>query len=238
MAKSGGFGRRGLPVSTGSAAEVNGPGTAAGRSPLLRVAGLALAVVGFAVGAWAGREAVQQMFAFRLSGELDKRMSDMERLARAKYPHLDPVEALSLYAREAAPGEVNNSKSDRERTMKAAATFMGFYHINTRSRVEHCAKLGVNIAPFTSRFERNHRREYERALAIAATVGMTEERSWKMVRSQLGAMVKADMESIARRVRKTPAGACETLVDRAEEFADKLDFATLQPQVRRILMGS
>jgi hypothetical protein len=45
----------------------------------------------------------------------------MERSA----PDLEPVEALRKYARETAPELVNNSASDRERAMRAAATFFG-----------------------------------------------------------------------------------------------------------------
>src|SRR5262249_18460484 len=118
------------------------------RSPLILGLGLLAGVLGFAGGAWIGGEAVQQLFAYQAAGQLDQRLTEMQKSARAKYPQLDPVEAVARYARETAPGFVNNSKSDRERVMKAAATFFGFYHINTRSRVEHCAKLGVDIAPF------------------------------------------------------------------------------------------
>jgi len=169
---------------------------------------------------------------------METSMGRMEREARAKYPHLDPAEALSVYARETTSGYVAASKSDRERNVKAAATFFGFYHINTRSRVEHCAALGVDIKGFARQVERLHRREYARAVAIATEAGMTEERLWSTVRSTLATMVRADMDTVARRLRTDPQGACLAVAERADEFADKLDFAALQPQVRRILMGS
>ena len=82
----------------------------------------------------------------------------MARLARTQYPDLEPVEALT-YARQVAPEFVNSSPSDRERAMRAAATFFGFYHVNTRSRVEHCGKLGVDLTLFASLIERNHQRQ-------------------------------------------------------------------------------
>src|SRR5262245_8898675 len=238
MASSSGFGRRGLPTNGG-----NNPASApsAGqppRSPLRLALGLILGIVGFAGGTWLGREAMQQFFAHRTSAEMDRRMADMERLARAKYPDLEPIDAVARYARETAPEHVNASKSERERAMRAAATFFGFYHINTRSRVEHCARLGVDIGPFARLLVRGHRREYDRALAIAADAGLTEDRLYSTIRPQLASMVKSDMEAVARRILTTPQGACQAMVMRADEFADKLDFATLQPQVRRILMGS
>jgi hypothetical protein len=54
---------------------------------------------------------------------------------------------------------------------------------------------------------------------------------------QLAAMAKADTEVIARRAIATPVGACQVLVERADEFAGKLDFATLQPQIECVLMA-
>jgi hypothetical protein len=165
-------------------------------------------------------------------------MGDMATLARAKYPDLEPVEALTKYARQAAPEFVNSSASDRERAMRAAATFFGFYHVNTRSRVEHCAKLGVDLTLFANLIVGNHHRQYNRALTIVAASGTTEDQLWDAIRPQLAAMVTADMEAIARRTMTTPVGACQVLVNRADEFAGKLDFATLQPQIDGILMGS
>jgi hypothetical protein len=238
MATSSGFGRRGLPTNGGSSPAPATPRGQPPRSPLRIALALVLGLVGFAGGTWLGREAIQQLFAHRASAEMDRRMADMEKLARAKYPNLEPIDAVSKYARETAPDFVNASKSERERAMKAAATFFGFYHINTRSRVEHCAKLGVDIAPFARLVVRSHRREYDRALAVAADAGMTEDRLYSTIRPQLASMVKADMDAVARRIFTTPQGACQAMVNRADEFADKLDFATLQPQVRRILMGS
>jgi hypothetical protein len=139
--------------------------------------------------------------------------------------------------REAAPKLVGDGASEHAPAVTAAATFFGFYHVNLRSRVEYCARLGVDITPFTSLFARNHRREYERALAIAAEAGMSEEAIWSMVRPRLALMVRSDMEAVANRLATTPRGACKAIVTRADEFADRLDFATLQPDVRRILLG-
>ena len=238
MASGNVFGRRGVRADTRTSQSPPTPTGQPPRSPLRLALALVLGVVGFAGGTWLGREAMQHFFAHRTSAEMDRRMADMERLARAKYPNLEPIDAVAKYARETAPEHVNASKSERERAMRAAATFFGFYHINTRSRVEHCAKLGVDIAPFASLIVRGHRREYDRALAIAADAGMTEDRLYSTIRPQLASMVKSDMEAVARRILTTPQGACHAMVSRADEFADKLDFATLQPQVRRILMGS
>lgn len=239
MQQSGGFGRRGVRTeASNNSPPAAAPAPAPQKSPLIVALSLVLGVLGFAGGAWFGQEAVQQLFAARASNEIDQRLADMKQAARAKYPDLDPVEALSRYARETTPAMVAASKSDRERVVKAAATFFGFYHINTRSRVEHCASLGVDIGPFARLMERNHRHEYARALAVAQDAGMTEERLWSMIRSQLDQMVRADMDSIARRIMTSPAGACQIVVDRADEFAAKLDFATMQPEVQRILMGS
>jgi hypothetical protein len=238
MSQSGGFGRRGTGTPSSSVPSASTPARSSKRSPLVLASTIILGALAFAGGVWLSRAAIQQVFAHRASATLDRQMADMEVLARAKYPHLDPIEAVSRYARETAPDMVNASKSERERTIKAAATFFGFYHINTRSRVEHCAKLGVDLAPFARAMERNHRREYNRAITVATEAGMTEERLYAMVRSQLASLVKADMEAVARRILSTPQGACQTMLNRADEFADKLDFATMQPQVRRILMGS
>jgi hypothetical protein len=241
---NGGFGRRGArhneqrSPSTPADAPKAAPSPWHTGSPLVVGLSILCGVIAFVGGSWLGREAVGQLFAWRASGQMQSSMAEMEKQARAKYPHLDPIEALSLHARETTPGFVAASKTDRERAVKAAATFFGFYHINTRSRVEHCAKHGVDIKAFAGLVERQHRMEYSRALAIATDAGMTEERLWSTVRSQLATLVKADMAAVARRLLTSPQGACRVMVERADEFADKLDFATLQPQVRRILLGS
>jgi hypothetical protein len=246
MAGNGGFGRRGVSGgAAGAAGKASppaegepGPAAGTGRSPLAIAMALVCGVIAFGGGAWLGREAITQLFTWRASAQMETNVAQLEKAARAKYPHLDPAEALSVYARETTPGYVAASKSERERNVKAAATFFGFYHINTRSRVEHCAALGVDIKGFARQVERLHRREYARAVAIATEAGMTEERLWGMVRSTLATMVRADMDTVARRLRTDPQGACRAVAERADEFADKLDFAALQPQVRRILLGS
>jgi hypothetical protein len=110
---------------------------------------------------------------------------DMERSASAKYPDLEPVEALRKYARETAPEFVNNSASDREHAMRAAATFFGFYHVITRSRVEHCAKLGVDLTSLANLIVRKHHRQYNRALTIVAASGTIENRLWNAILSWL-----------------------------------------------------
>src|SRR5262245_33235605 len=144
MAQGGGFGRRGVASQQdGDSPSASPPAGSGKRSPLLVAATVLCGVLAFVVGAWLGREVVQQAFAYRASATLDQQMADMEKLARAKYPDLHPAEAAAKYARETAPDMVNASKSERERMMKAAATFFGFYHVNTRSRVDYCAKSGV-----------------------------------------------------------------------------------------------
>jgi hypothetical protein len=100
-------------------------------------------------------------------------------------PSFVRVEALRKYARETAPEFVNNSASDRERAMRAAATFFGFYHVITRSRVEHCAKLGVDLTSFANLIVRKHHRQYNRALTIVAASGTIENRLWNAILSWL-----------------------------------------------------
>jgi len=234
MAQDVAFGRRGARAGAGDRGVA--PRVSSPRRARLRAAFMVLGVIGCGGGIMGGREAAQALFAHRTPGAID-RQADIERLARAGNRQLSTAEAVSQYAHEAAPKLVGDGASERAPAVMAAATFFGFYHVNLRSRVEYCARLGVDITPFTSLFARNHRREYERALAIAAEAGTSEEAIWSMVRPRLAMMVRTDMEAVASRLTTTPRGACEAIVTRADEFADRLAFATLQPDVRRILLG-
>lgn len=236
MSSSEGFGKRkGHNTSRATKPTAAAPTSdLAARSPVLTklLAGLALAV-GIAGGTFASR----QLFAWHHASQSEAFVDDIERKAVAAYPGLTKSEAMSRYAQEHAPAFIASSKSDQQRRANVAAMFFGFYHVNTRARVDFCNRVGVDISEFTQQFMGYHRREYERALAIAADLGLTEEKAYSMSASMLARAVTTDMQSIQQKLGVSDKGACTAMNERADQILDKLHFSTIQPEAHRHLMG-
>lgn len=239
MASNEGFGRRKTvgapPPATAPAAQAaEGAGDFAARNPVLTkvLAGLALAI-GIAGGTFVSR----QLFAWHHVSQSEAFVDDIERKALAAFPGLTKSEAMSRYAQENAPAFIASSKSDQQRRANVAAMFFGFYHVNTRARVDFCNRLGVDISEFTQQFIGYHRREYERALALAADLGLTEEKAYSMSATMLARAVTTDMQSIQLKLGVSDKGACMAMNERAEQILDKLHFSTVQPEAHHLLMG-
>ena len=247
-----GFGRRGTPSQPNTASRrPSRPGPSPALSmpisnetaakPLAINRSVVLAVVGallFVVGAFGGRELSRQLFTMAAASKVEATLSDLQKNAIARYPGMSPVEAYAKYAADTAPDFANAAPSNRKVLLKAASTFFGFYHVNTRSRVEHCKQQGVDISAFVSRFEYYHRKEYTRALAIAEQAGMAEEQLWRIVRSSLTSLVRQDMDSVASKLGTSPQQACGAMLQHADKMLDYLDFSSRLPAVHRTLMGS
>lgn len=139
---------------------------------------------------------------------------------------------------EPRPTAVAATPTRNDRVEQAVSAFFGFYHVNARSRVEHCAKHGVDISAFAERFKAKHSGVYEQAVSAANRTGFGEEQLWKLTRLNLASMVATDMAGAEDRLKSGPDGACKAMNDYAEQFVNNLDFKTIQPDAHRVLMGS
>ena len=160
-----------------------------------------------------------------------------ERSAMAT-PAVEPAPAVVAVAQRQAGSPVGADTVGKDRLDEAVSAFFGFYHVNSRSRVEHCAKLGVDITAFADRFKRKQSAVYERATAAARQSGLTEDRLWTLSRGSLASMVAADMVGAEEKLKSGADGACKAMNEYAEQFVDNLDFKTIQPAAHGVLMGS
>lgn len=205
---------------------------------VLRLAGTGLAVaVSIAFGAFLSRFAMSGASSVVQSVQLESQMSSIEAAARAKYPGLPPVEAMSKYAQEVAPARLAKLEKPSERKQHAAGVFMGFYLVNTEARVDYCAKQGVEISDFTDAFRRTNSKPYGRALTIIEASGISEEEFVSRLRRQFSSLIEKDMYEVALKTGSTVKGACQLMQKRAETFVDYLHFKTLQPEVYAALMA-
>lgn len=121
---------------------------------------------------------------------------------------------------------------------KAALSFFGFYHLNSRTRSAYCAKLGVDMAAFSAKFRQSQSLAHARATAVAQAAGLTEEQIWTQSRAELDGLIDADMEKIGRQIGMGPNGACAVMVQMADNIVPGIDFAKVMPDAHRTLMGS
>lgn len=163
-------------------------------------------------------------------------------LGLVPFPGLEPASQGTGPLRPAAVEEPKLTKvaadaPRNERIEQAVSAFFGFYHVNARARVEHCARHGVNIAAFAERFKAKHSGVYERAVSAANQTGLGEEQLWKLTRLNLASMVATDMAGAEDRLKSGPDGACKAMNDYAEQFVNNLDFKSIQPDAHGVLMG-
>ena len=153
-------------------------------------------------------------------------------------PGPEPIRPAAVEERQSTIVAAATPVPGKERIEQAVSAFFGFYHVNARSRVEHCARHGVDISSFAERFKAKHRGVYEQAVSAANRTGFGEEQLWKLTRLDLASMVATDMAGAEERLKSGPDGACKAMNDYAEQFVNNLDFKTIRPEAHRVLMGS
>jgi hypothetical protein len=169
----------------------------------------------------------------RAEGEVYK----LEREAQAKYAGIGtPTNvAMNRYASEQAKKIVAEAAPE-DRALTAAQIFIGFYLTNARARVEYCREQKIDLGNFADTFANIHYQQHERAVALLATKGTSEDDAWSTLHNALMHAVELDMGSSIGS-GTTPHDACHEIALRSSYFADQLDFARRQPEVQQALMA-
>ena len=179
-----------------------------------------------------------------VAGPLASMMSDLNQIGptiRRDAPQTAAAEAAVEPNEEPTPMQSQTAdakKAVSEEQRGAALKFFGFYHLNTRVRSGFCAKLGVDMAAFTTKFREAQHEIHTRATEVATAAGLTEEQIFADSRAELNGVIAADMEKIGGQMGMGASGGCEMMVKFADGIVPGIAFGKVMPEANRTLMGS
>lgn len=121
---------------------------------------------------------------------------------------------------------------------QAAMKFFGFYHLNTRARAAYCGNLGVDMSAFNTKFRQTQTANHQRAAAIIARSGLSEDQVYEQSRVELSSAIASEQEQIAQKMGLPAAMGCAVMVKHADKVIPGIDFAKIMPEEHRTLTGS
>lgn len=183
---------------------------------------------------WFEKRSVQKVAAVS-----EKAMADLREEAVRKNPDLSVSEALKQEAGKQMTATIEAQSGDRAKQANTAADqFWGFLLVNTRSRVDFCKELGVDISPFREAFESVHREEIARATAIYAQRGADKEKLYQILKAQLRKSTEQDMRDFAKGANTDLPGACRVVAQNGPDLANEIRFSKNLPAVHKALMAA
>ncbi len=152
-----------------------------------------------------------------------------------KNPNMPAGEAHRREAVAVSTANIAAQPNDKKRFLTAASTFMGFYLVNARERLDYCRERGVDATPFAAAFEDVHRSELAVARAGLAEAAVKEEELYKMLQPQFRKTIVEDMNDMAASQKLSVKQACELIAENGKEFAVEMHISKSQPAVYQVL---
>lgn len=202
----------------------------------MKNAGIIVILIGAAVVGLAGYEGLKwlerqnQPTAADVTATVDKVRAEAVR----QHPGVSQTDAMKKVVAAKAGATMRNTSPEQRHRIAAEAAF-GAYFMNTRVRQVHCRQLGVEIAAFSSAYERIHAAELAKAKAIYAEQQRSPEAFATLLGPAMQRMIEQDMRDIAQARRMTPEKTCAAFNDNAEAFARAIQ---LPPEIRQALLSS
>ncbi|MFL6621879.1 MAG: hypothetical protein ACJ8NR_04595 [Sulfurifustis sp.] len=150
-------------------------------------------------------------------------------------PNLPVSEAMGREAVAKTSEQLSAEGDEKTRRARAASSYFGFYLVNTRTRPEFCRQQNVDITPFVSAFEREHKAESAQARAALAAVDTDENQLFGLVEKQLKQVIVQDMNDIAASNKVSVREACQMIASNGETVAAEMHISKVQPAVYRTL---
>lgn len=119
----------------------------------------------------------------------------------------------------------------------AASSFIGYYFVNKRSRVEFCSKQGVDISAFSNEFEKVNQRELILARNILKLTQVVEDNFYQQSKESFDKVIESQMQKQANEAKISTKDLCESIKANAAVMADSLRFSKLVPMQSQILIG-
>lgn len=164
--------------------------------------------------------------------QANKDIMELRAKVQAEQPDKAPAVAMQEEAQRFADGALGGPPT-RQRHMNAAAMFLGFYWINTRTRPAFCQKYGVDITPFTSAFAEQHEPLLKRAHAVLAGTPFNAEAldrdMYPQMMPSLAVMMQDNMQYIASTYKVTLLQVCEGFRTNGPALAADLYLEKSQP---------
>lgn len=156
--------------------------------------------------------------------------------AADKHPEQMRSEAMANEANRMLNEKLSGNASQQQKLANAAGAFMGFYLINTRSRVDFCNDQGVNISSFANAITSAHTRELAKAREIMTNVAkVDDDQIYAKMGSQLRPMVLQDMQDLATAQKLNLKQACQLFADNGPAIAAEMNIRKTQPLVASML---
>lgn len=167
--------------------------------------------------------------------KLAQSIEQVKKDAVEKHPGVPVSEAMRQEAVNNASVKLNTETDEKKRLITAAGTFMGFYLVNTRERVELCREQGVDIGQFVLAFERGHLAELAKARAALSSSSASEEKLYAMLKPQLRQIIAQGMTDMSSSYKVSLKEACELIATNGATLASEMHISKMQPVVYNVL---
>lgn len=157
-------------------------------------------------------------------------------------PDKSATEVLAEKGRRDMTAALNDSATDKRKLISASNFFFGAYFLNTRSRPDYCASLGVNIGSFVAAYAAKHKDLFSAAEKLQIDDfhehGYTYdlENFYKMMSPSLEKYIMQDMKDMSVAFKASERDVCESFERNATKWADGLDYRKRAPEVSQLLL--
>jgi hypothetical protein len=163
---------------------------------------------------------------------------DLESDAKKDYPNRTYTDSVRQESLKKAEAFNKSEKTDEEKIQHAIGNFFGFYFVNTRSHVTYCARLGVDISPFTKAFIAANKDIYEQSSKLLYRRGTTEEQLFKQLEPTLDSMTAKNLADLAATDKLSTTQECQLQTQNLEARITRVTFSKIMPEVSKTLLDA
>jgi len=147
--------------------------------------------------------------------------------ARKAYPNLHPGEARDTYKNDLMRQYFDDEQDSNKRHVMAAIIYLGYSQKHLRARAAYCDSLGVDISPYKSYLEYNHKSEDITVDRILAQNQISRETVWERNKINLVPNAKNNLWAIGG--MKDPAVICSDIKNNPAKYTYSLNFGQVTP---------
>jgi len=147
-------------------------------------------------------------------------------------------------ARKSATSTLNTTSTYKQKLEAASNMFFGAYLLNTRTRPDYCASLGIPIKSFVSTYKQKHHQLFTTAERIQiqdfADHGYTYniDKLYKMMSPSHEKVIVQDMKDVASNLEISEREVCQSFEQNSTEWVDLFDLRKIVPEITKILLSA
>lgn len=211
------------------------------------VLGRVLFVVALVITFVVAREFKTQWFESRAMQEAGERATDKteQEIKSAQTDatlNKSATEILVDKAYRSAAAAVSSAKSTKEKLVSASDFFFGAYFLNTRTRAQHCASLGVQIKSFTIAYEEVHRELFVSAESIQV-IDFKEhgrhydiDKFYQLVAPSSTKFIAQEMRDVAAALNMSERDLCQSFEQNSADWVKEMDYRKRAPEIAQLLL--